>query len=176
MNELTLEWTESGHLQTYTIQEQQPSKNLGVVRLGRDPARCDVILSHPTVSGLHVEIFFNSSLLVFQIRNLRDSNPPVIDGKILRDGEATLRVGSSIYLGQVELKVRSISEVSRVPPTVLLPPQWMETQPPTGPVEYGLKCSKCSHISPYSQLELGCPWCGTSLAAAVSVVLPPNGT
>ena len=179
MCSITLEWTEAGQLVTHTIQEKQATKNPGTVRIGRDRARCDLVVSHPTVSGLHVEIFFNDQENVFYLRNLRDSNPPLVDGKILNQGEAVLNSGTYIYLGQVEVKVVSVFlGTSGVPPTVLLPPPANVAQYPsaTGPTEYGLKCPKCLHISPYSQLDIGCPWCGTSLAAAVSVVLPPSGS
>ncbi|MDF0554367.1 FHA domain-containing protein [Kamptonema sp. UHCC 0994] len=179
MYSITLEWTEAGQLITYTIHGKQASKNLGTVRIGRDRTRCDLVVSDPTVSGLHVEIFFNDQENVFYLRNLRDSNPPLVDGRIVNQGEVVLVAGSYIYLGQVEMKVVSVSvDISRVPPTILLPPLAnVALHPsPTGPTEYGLKCPKCLHISPYSQLDIGCPWCGTSLAAAVSVVLPPSGS
>ncbi|HLO47603.1 MAG TPA: FHA domain-containing protein [Kamptonema sp.] len=169
MPSLTLEWIEAGQPIAQTIQDKQASKNPGTVRLGRDRNRCDLVLSHPTVSGLHVEIFFNDQANVFCLRNLRDSNPPLVDGRILNHGEAVLNSGSYIQLGQVQLKVVSLSvDVSGVPPTVLLPP--------TANIEYALMCPQCSRISSYSQLDLGCPWCGTSLAAAASVVLPPSGS
>lgn len=177
MNQLTLEWTEAGQLRTKIVPAQQPSKHPGTVRIGRDPAQCDWVLTHPTVSGLHVELLFNQQLQEFRLRNLRDSNPPVVDGKILQQGEeATLNAGSHIYLGQMELKVVAVSlEATGIPPTVLLPPLHKVSSHPGGttPLEYGLKCSRCDRISPYSRLDLGCPWCGTSLAAAVSVVMPP---
>jgi len=174
-NQLTLHFTEAGARQTRTIQDGQPSKNPGTVRIGRDPAKCDLVLSHPSVSGLHVEIFFDRQQQEFKVRNLRDSNPPLVDGKILAQGEAKLSAGSRIYLGQAELEVVSISaEEGNPQQTVLLSgPPAAGNFPPTGPVKYGLQCPKCSRISPYSHLEAGCSWCGTSLAAAASVVLGP---
>jgi hypothetical protein len=174
-NQLTLKWTEAGVHQTQTIQNGQPSKNPGTVRIGRDPAKCDIVLSHPSVSGLHIEIFFNQELQEFGVRNLRQSNPPLVDGKILALEEAKLNSGSHIHLGQVELEVVSVSEAAVVgAQTVLLAgPPIPAYSPPTGPSQYGLLCPKCSRISPYAQLNVGCPWCGTSLAAAVSVVLSP---
>lgn len=177
MNQLTLEWEEAGQTRTQTVLEGQLSKNPGTVRIGRDRNQCDLVLTHPTVSGIHAEIFFNPQLQEFRVRNLRESNPPVVDGKILKQGEeAPLRSDSHIYLGQMELKVISVSVVAmNFPPTVLLPPleKAVLPQSSTAPLEYGLKCSRCGRISPYLQLDLGCPWCGTSLAAAVSVVMPP---
>ncbi|MEG4228443.1 FHA domain-containing protein [Microcoleus sp. N9_B2] len=174
-NQLTLAWTEAGVRQTRTIENGQPSKNPGTVRLGRDPAKCDIVFSHPSVSGLHVEIFFNQELQEYAVRNLRESNPPLVDGKILTQGEATLRSDSHLHLGQVEIEVLKVTEVEVAGPlTVLLSgPPVQSSSPPTGPSSYGLQCPKCSRISPYAQSNAGCPWCGTSLAAAASVMLSP---
>ncbi|MEG3848927.1 FHA domain-containing protein [Microcoleus sp. herbarium19] len=172
-NQLTLTWTEAGVRQTYTIQNGQPSKNPETVRLGRDPAKCDLVFSDSSVSGLHVEIFFDRELQEYAVRNLRSSNPPLVDGKFLAHGEATLKSGSRIHLGQVEIDVISVTEAAgEIPQTVLLSGAAVQSySPPTGPSSYGLQCPKCSRVSPYAQLSSGCPWCGTSLAAAVSVVL-----
>lgn len=171
MNEITLEWQEAGHIRKEIIRDQQLSKNPGTVRLGRDPVKSDIVLTHPTVSGLHVEIFFNPGCYCFQVRNLRQSNPPVVDGKILIQGEMTLVQGSTICLGQTEIKVVAVSLAgSSVPPTILMPPQ----PGSSGNQIYGLKCPKCDRISPFERLDLGCPWCGTSLAAASSVLMSPN--
>jgi hypothetical protein len=176
MHELTLEWQEVGRIKRETIRDQQPSKYPGVVRLGRDPVRCDLVLSDPTVSGLHVEIFFNPSTHAFALRNLRDTNPPLVDGRSLAYGEASLRQGSTIYLGQLELKVVSVSlAVSNngIPPTILMsPPLPVATyKPAPAPVSYGLQCPTCQRISPYDRIDFGCLWCGTSLAAAASVLM-----
>jgi hypothetical protein len=173
-NQLTLAWTEAGVRQTQTIDNGGPSKNPGSLRLGRDPAKCDIVLSHPSVSGLHVEIFFNQELQEYAVRNLRESNPPLVDGKILPRGEAKLRLGSRIYLGEVEIEVVKVTQVQvAAPQTVLLGPPALGNSGPAGPSKYGLQCPKCSRISPYAQLNAGCPWCGTSLAAAASVMLSP---
>ena len=161
--------------QTQTIENGLPTKNPGTVRIGRDPAKCDIVFSHPSVSGLHVEIFFNQELQEYGVRNLRESNPPLVDGKILARGEAKLNSGSHIHLGQVQIEVVKVTEVEVAAPlTVLLSgPPVQSSSPPTGPSSYGLQCPKCSRISPYAQLNAGCPWCGTSLAAAASVMLSP---
>ena len=105
MNALTLQWHDAGQNKTQNIYEQQPSKNPGTVRIGRDPLRCDIVVSNPTVSGLHVEIFFHSQQQRFLIRNLRSQNPPLVDGKQLVQGEMPLKEGSVIYLGQMQLQV-----------------------------------------------------------------------
>lgn len=171
MNEIIIEWLEKSQLRKEIIRDQQLSKNPGTVRLGRDPVKCDIVLNHPTVSGLHIEIFFNSNCHCFQVRSLRQSNPPVVDGKILIQGEMTLAQGSTICLGQAEIKVVAVTlSGSSVPATILIPPQ----PGSSGNQIYGLKCPKCDRISPFERLDLGCPWCGTSLAAASSVLMTPN--
>ncbi|PSB00727.1 FHA domain-containing protein [Merismopedia glauca] len=38
----------------------------------------------------------------------------------------------------------------------------------------GLECPRCHKVSDYSHLDIGCPWCGTSLAAAVSILVTPK--
>ncbi|MGD1911685.1 MAG: FHA domain-containing protein, partial [Rivularia sp. (in: cyanobacteria)] len=91
MNSLTLQWHDANQEQTQIIYEQQPSKNPGTFRIGRDPSRCDIGLTHPTVSGLHVEIYFNSQQRQFGFRNLREKNPPQVDGKQLIQGDASLK-------------------------------------------------------------------------------------
>lgn len=178
MNELTLIWTDAGQVRTEIIRDQQLSKNPGTIRLGRDPARCDILLTDPTVSGLHIEIFFNPQLHGFYLRNLRQSNPPLVDGKSLIQGEVPLRQGSTIYLGQLELKVSAISLAAvKIPPTILMPPSapvGTPQQPNLTAATYGLQCPRCRRISAYTQLNIGCSWCGTSLASAVSVLVTPK--
>ncbi len=184
MNALTLQWHDAGQNKTHQIYEQQPSKNSGTVRIGRNPQLCDIVVSDPTVSGLHVEIFFHTQHQRFYLRNLRHQNPPFIDQQKLIQGEAPLREGMSIYLGQMELKVTAIL-INTIPPTILSPPpppQVVNSHPPTPPAHqhylqpspqgvYGLQCPKCHKVSPPENLQVGCPWCGTSLAAAVSVLV-----
>ncbi|OUL20112.1 FHA domain-containing protein [Nostoc sp. 106C] len=198
MNALTLQWHDAGQDRTQNIYEQQPSKNPGTVRIGRDPLRCDIVVSNPTVSGLHVEIFFHPQQQSFYIRNLRSQNPPLVDRQQLVQGELPLREGSIIHLGQMEVKITAVS-INSIPATILTPPippigsihptrppinQQPQVQirhhqhPPTPaalpPGIYGLECPKCHKVSPPENLQVGCPWCGTSLAAAVSVLVAPN--
>ncbi|HLP88568.1 MAG TPA: FHA domain-containing protein [Nostocaceae cyanobacterium] len=187
MNSLTLHWQEAGQNKTQQIYDQQKSKNPGSVRLGRDPMRCDIVLTHPTVSGLHVEIFFNSQRQSFYIRNLRSTNAPYIDNQPLVQGEMPLSQGSVIYLGQQKLQVVAIS-LDAFAATVLSTPPVAANQPPIQPASpyagktpitqpkqvYGLECPKCHKVCPPENLQVGCLWCGTSLAAAVSVLVAPN--
>lgn len=181
MNRLTLHWVEAGHVKSYTIADQQQSgKPAESTRIGRDPVRCNLVLTHPTVSGLHVEIFYDPQRGGFYLRNLRDTNPPIVDRQKLTEGDVALRQGTSIYLGKVELQVAAIA--TSVANTVVVPPS-AATTAPVKPTQhpaaqassgYGLKCPRCHQVSPYERLSLGCPWCGTSLAAAVSVLMVPG--
>ncbi|AHJ30690.1 FHA domain-containing protein [Nodularia spumigena CS-584] len=182
MNALTLQWHDTGQDRVQNIYEQQPSKNPNTVRIGRDPLRCDIVLSNPTVSGLHVEIFFHTQQQCFYIRNLRSPNPPIIDGQQLIQGEMPLNQGSIIYLGQAKLQVTNVA-INNIPPTILAPPQppiplshHHHSPTPAAPPQgiYGLECPKCYKVSPVENLQIGCPWCGTSLAASVSVLVAPN--
>ncbi|MBF2018139.1 MAG: FHA domain-containing protein [Rivularia sp. T60_A2020_040] len=191
MNSLTLQWYDAGQEKTQIIYEQQPSKNPSTVRIGRDPLRCDIVLSNPTVSGLHAEIYFNSQQKRFYIRNLREKNPPLVDGKQLIRGDVPLNQGSSICLGQIQLKVININipQINSFPATILEPPKPSTNNQPVIPVlpskspsstaplpksSYGLQCPNCHKICSIEHIQVGCPWCGTSLAAAISVLVAPD--
>ncbi len=107
--ELTLEWEEVNETKTYKITNNQLSKTPGKFRIGRDPQDCDIVLSEPTVSALHVEIFFSQEKEKFYLRNLREKNPPVLDGQLLLAGEMPLSISSVLRLGQQNLKVKEIT-------------------------------------------------------------------
>ena len=168
MNELTLNWTEAGQSRTQTLNDPKP------YRVGRDPTRCDIVLSHPTVSGLHIEIFFDPSNHNFYLKNLRETNPPIINNQKLITSEVILNSGNNIQLGQQQLEIIAVSfEHFSIAPTRLFSPDELISKAPVhlNLVQYGLQCPQCDRVSSYEQLNIGCPWCGTSLAAAVSVVL-----
>lgn len=132
-HELTLQWVEASQLRTKTIREGQASKNSGTFRIGRDRSRCDLVLSSPTVSGLHTEIYFNQQQQSFYLRNLRPTNPPVINGQSLTTGEVSLSQGSRLQLGQQELVVTKIVPQQQqylqeyVPTPLPQPPQPIKT-------------------------------------------------
>jgi serine/threonine protein kinase len=115
VHELLLRWVEGGKIMARAIHEKQRSKNPGTVRIGSDATLCDIVLSEPTVSGLHAEIFFNPLEKRFYLRSLQQSNPPVVDGQPLTSGERVLLQGSRVQLGQIELKVLTISLKSFTP-------------------------------------------------------------
>lgn len=79
-----------------------------VIRVGRDPQYCDLVLAEPTVSRTHIEIFFKPNWQRFYVRNLQPKNPPLVNGGLLIEGEAALSVDSVIQLGQLELKLTHI--------------------------------------------------------------------
>lgn len=184
MHELTLKWIEAGEIRTQTLWDKQPSKYPGTVRIGRDPTRCDIVLLHPTVSGLHVEIFYDPQKSHFYLRNLRPSNPSKVDGQILAQGETMLTPGSIICLGQVKLKVIAIDP--RFPQTIAFStPEDDSESSLSQPLRrrlsrkplptYGLRCPNCLKISANKLLDFGCPWCGTSLNSANSVLMCTHG-
>ncbi len=89
-----------------------------------------------------------------------------------------LTEGTSISLGQVKLNVTKVSTGS-IPATILMPPHpGHHHHSPTPPAPalkiYGLECPECHKVSPGENLQIGCHWCGTSLAAAVSVLVAPG--
>lgn len=184
MNALTLQWRDAGQERSQTIYENQPSKNYGTVRIGRNPSLCDIVLKDPTVSGLHVEIFFNHQYQHFMIRNLRSQNPPLVNGQRLVQGELPLHQGTTFMLGEAQIHIFSVSITSnqQIPATILAipePGQAKANQPFHTPAlqsqgSYGLECPNCHRISSIEHLQVGCPWCGTSLAAAVSVLVSPD--
>ncbi|MDJ0798221.1 MAG: FHA domain-containing protein [Calothrix sp. MO_167.B12] len=192
MNALTLQWHDAGQEKTQQISDCQASKNPGTFRIGRDPLQCDLVLSDGTVSRLHIEIFFHQQQQNFHVRNLKPGNPPLVDGRQLFHGEMPLRGGSTIRLGQqTEIKVvgvanNAIATTIITPPTPPVRPQSVPQAHhhqhfvPTSPTEpeqqgdYGLECPKCHKVSSPEHLQVGCPWCGTSLAAAVSVLVAPE--
>lgn len=105
LHELTLEWFEDGQIRTQKILENQPTKHPEVFRIGRDPAVCNLVLSEPTVSRLHVEIFFRTQQRCFYVRPMNQNNPPAIDGQFFITGEALLHQGTILRLGQMEFRV-----------------------------------------------------------------------
>ncbi|GAA6623247.1 hypothetical protein NUACC26_090720 [Scytonema sp. NUACC26] len=115
LHELSLEWFENGQIRTQKILENQPTKQPDVFRIGRDPAVCDLVLSEPTVSRLHVEIFFKTQHRCFYLRSMNPNNPPAIDGQFLITGEALLHQGTILRLGQMEFRVSTVS-LNQYPP------------------------------------------------------------
>lgn len=167
MSELTLQWSEFGQTKIQVLRDQQPSKQPGKIRLGRDPALCDIVFQERSVSGLHVEIFFQPQAQQFFIRNLRLQNPPLVDGTLLKQGDLPIRAGSRIKLGRVELQITAMT---------ITPPEGPPVFPKSGPpstAAYGLQCPQCHHVSAYSNdaIKQDCPMCGHSMATSNTVFI-----
>lgn len=191
MSKIILTWLENHQSQQQIIEDQQITKNQGTFRIGRDPNQCDLILNHPTISGLHIEIFFAQDKQQFILRNLRDSNPPLVNQqRIYHHGEIELHQGTIIQLGEVLLTVYQveISQNQGIKPTIISPailshpkitqpvnPLYQKSSSSSSvPPTYGLKCPICGHISHYEKLNFGCQWCGSSLASAESIIIVPK--
>src|SRR3954468_3378157 len=71
------------------------------VLLGRLPT-CELLLNHPTVSRLHAGISFTDG--DYYIRNLRQSNPVVLNGTKLVDYEV-LAPGDVLGIGPFTLNI-----------------------------------------------------------------------
>jgi hypothetical protein len=174
MSELTLTWIEAGQVKQAIVGDRQSSKHSGTFIVGRNPEQCDILLADLSVSRLHVEIFFDPARNGFYLRKLPEGRlDPIVDGQPFPDGEAPLRLGSHIGLGRTQMKVVAIA-VSAPPP-----PVHPSFQPAIESHFYKLRCPNLNCFNPDPQklvgcehLNLGCPWCGYSLAAAQSVLLP----
>lgn len=160
MHRLVLEWVEEGRNRSQAFSFDSSAER--PVRIGRDESKCDVVLrdATKTVSGLHVEIFFNSLTSTFYLRNLtskRDRpNPAWVDGQKIIEQEIPLKPITTIQVGKMRLRV-NISSTSG-----------------GNKLAHGLKCHVCNHISSQDRLSLVCPWCGTSLASAETTVYFPD--
>ncbi|WP_299487890.1 FHA domain-containing protein [Acaryochloris sp. IP29b_bin.137] len=121
MTELTLEWVEGGVSRSEQIQPNQPSKHPGAVRIGRDPQKCDIVLSDGSVSGLQAEVYFHSGSQAFYLRSLRETNPAIVNGQPITAGEVPLGTASTITLGRVVLHARVSAVPGGLPPTEVSP-------------------------------------------------------
>ncbi len=160
MHKIVLEWVEEGRNRSQTFSFDKP--NEPPIRIGRDEIQCDVIIKDPskTVSGLHVEIFFDVVKHTFYLRNVtknRDKpNPAWVNGQKVVAENVALKYRATIQLGKVTLTANVTSDA-----------------PEDAPV-HGLKCHICGHVSPQASLSLVCQWCGTSLASAPTAVYFPD--
>jgi len=194
MNEIIISWQEKDLTKIKTIRELQPSKNPGTVRLGREPSNCDIIFGDPSISRVHVEIFYNNQYDKFYLRNLKSNNPPIVDNElVVKPAEVVLNNNSVICLGQTKIKViYNTNNILTAPTilqptnsdngTVLSPPDTSQlqgsiTQPRISMVGANyLVCPNpnCRKLVSIERLNIGCSWCGTSLADAGSIILPYN--
>jgi pSer/pThr/pTyr-binding forkhead associated (FHA) protein len=125
-----------------------------VVTIGRHP-ECDIVLDDPRVSHRHALVFAQKSN--FYLRNLSQTNAIYLNygARQLARGEcAILKPGHNFQIGLITLEVTFIKKL------------------PTGtivelvkPVQ--VRCARCRQTV---DLDLkDCPWCGASLANAVTI-------
>ena len=145
MTELIIEWTEAGQLRSERITPTYAGKQPGTVRVGRNPQQCDIVLSDSTVSGLHVEIFYEASRQTFFLRSLRQSNPPLLNGQAVTAGPMPLSGTCRLQLGRTQLTTIAqtvgsvtptevVSPDAGVPPTQYQPPQRPSANLPPPPI------------------------------------------
>lgn len=73
--------------------------------IGRDFGRCDVVLSHPTVSRRHARLVLAKNVL--QIEDLGSTNGTSVDGAVVEPGTSLpLQAGARLRIGDIELAVR----------------------------------------------------------------------
>ena len=158
MNTLTLQWQEGNKNITQHISPEQPSKNPGSIRIGRDPQQCDIVLTPNSVSRLHAEILFDAKQQTFYIRNYSAKSPTRVDDKLIKTGEITsLNTGNIIFLGEQQLQVLNVNIIANIPSS-------------KNPV-YALQCSKCGKVLPREKEKQMCDGCGKSLVDAMSVLV-----
>ena len=110
MSRLILSWEECGQQYSRIINlNDSNNKKPGVIRIGRDPNLCDIILQSPRVSRLHVEISKGENNK-FQIENLRESNPIFVNGQKSLQGFVNLPDESIFVLGEIEIKLTELQE------------------------------------------------------------------
>ncbi|MBO3458211.1 FHA domain-containing protein [Aetokthonos hydrillicola Thurmond2011] len=153
MHGLALEWQEADQIRTQKIFVRNNNLYPNIVRLGRQ-VDCDIVFSEYDlkISRRHAEIFFKLQDSNFYLRKIpQATRSPVIDNKVLYSGEAILKQGCMIMLGQ------TIINIIRV----------------FSPSEASLICSNIQCPNPNKNrvvnakyLLSGCPWCGISLAEA----------
>ncbi|GAB4377763.1 MAG: hypothetical protein Kow00121_28140 [Elainellaceae cyanobacterium] len=178
MHQVTLEWAAANQNLSQAVSLNQSTKVPGTIRVGRDATLCDVVLRHPdpniekTVSGLHVEIFFEPTDDTFYLRNLtRDRHPPkqpnpaIVDGRKVVQEEVPLKVGSQIRLGRMALTVKAID----------LPQAQVPASKKTQDPQYMRVCanSKTPHYHPLDYNKLNCEVCGYVMLGA-TLIYPVN--
>ncbi|MFN3926302.1 MAG: FHA domain-containing protein [Pseudanabaenaceae cyanobacterium] len=63
----------------------------------RDPLRAELVIGDPTVSGLHISIYYDPQQQRFILENLRESNPAIVNGRKLAAGTTALSSPPQTY-------------------------------------------------------------------------------
>ena len=160
MFKVTLEWREGEQLQSRSISTAESTKQAGRIRIGRDAAQCDVVLTDPdkAVSRLHAELFLNESDHMVTLRNLtRDQegkqNPIMVDHHKVIHQEIPLSVGTSLQFGRILVTLSDIEVAHKALQSTQAEPS------------FGIKCHNCGNVVSYDYLGLACPYCGSTVQA-----------
>ena len=124
MSQIAFAWMDGDQRVSHTIDITQPTIAPSVIRIGRDPAQCDVVLPSVTdrdrtVSRCHIEIAFNPAQFGFYLRNLKPNNPVSLNGTAVGATPTLIAANSTIRLGEVDLWVEGLAAV---PATAILTP------------------------------------------------------
>ena len=96
----------SGHRFGFDLDADDLRKRQRLVIIGRDADRCDVILSHSTVSRRHARLSVGRSDML-EIEDIGSTNGTYIDGVGVKAGAThPLRPGAKLRIGDIELVVR----------------------------------------------------------------------
>jgi ABC-type multidrug transport system ATPase subunit len=147
-----------------------PYQRPGVVIFGRDPARAHVIVSHPTVSGAHLQVDLNSGM----VTDL-GSKSGTFDRNTQRlpPNQAVLMDTQGGYsLGAVWLSSAVVPELARLPPSqgsVGVQPGFATAQgaPPSGPAPLTPQVASTPH---FASLQGGAPGFSSQQGAPPSLV------
>lgn len=161
MYKFSLEWVEEGQKLSQTFSATDKTKQKGKFLIGRDENQCDIVLhdSSKTVSRLHAAICYDSQKHQLLLKNLTTNrpnpNPVIVDGRTIILEEVPLYSGSVIKLGKISITIKNI--------------EWAQAKQ-----IYGLQCIN-GHLVPYDYVGDFCPYCGVSLQAQGTVIIPnPN--
>jgi pSer/pThr/pTyr-binding forkhead associated (FHA) protein len=160
MYKISLEWFDGNRTHTRTILAEDKTKENGLITIGRDENQCDIFfpISETTVSRSHAAIFYDGKQKKLFVKNLTKNkttpNPVIVDGKSVILEAAPLKIGSIIKLGKLSINVTQIEFTA------------------TGTEQvYGVRCIN-GHLLPYDHIGDFCPYCGVSLQASETVLMP----
>jgi pSer/pThr/pTyr-binding forkhead associated (FHA) protein len=117
-NTLFLYWQDGESQQVKQLVAKDRRGNPSRLKIGRNPKLCDLVFTDLSVSGEHVEVYYDLDRTHFYLRTLRATNPPTIDGNSIAD-VICLQPGMLICLGRQEIAVDVCIAEIEIEPTVL---------------------------------------------------------
>ena len=95
-----------------SVRNKDLAKARGSLTIGRDPARCQIVIDDPTVSGHHARLLVNfhagSHPGSFLVEDLRSTNGTFVDGRRVPPGPdkaVPLPVGATLGIGGCRVRV-----------------------------------------------------------------------